>query len=162
MLLPASYPPSVGKASPPYINSKGNVLNTGVDIEVFYRKQYKDAGFTITLNGGFLHNEVLNIDAPYYAGTVDTGISATKTDVGQPIGSFYLYKMDGIFQNEAEILTSAYQGKNIKPGDVKYVDIKNNRTKDNESCVECPLIRTLHLFFFELLHIDLEKYYILP
>ena len=25
-----------------------------------------------------------------------------------------------------------------------------------------PLIRTLHLFFFELLHIDLEKYYILP
>lgn len=130
MLLPASYPPSVGKASPPYINSKGNVLNTGVDIEVFYRKQYKDAGFTITLNGGFLHNEVLNIDAPYYAGTVDTGISATKTDVGQPIGSFYLYKMDGIFQNEAEILTSAYQGKNIKPGDVKYVDINNDNVID--------------------------------
>jgi TonB-linked SusC/RagA family outer membrane protein len=130
MLLPASYPPSVGKASPPYINSKGNVLNTGVDIEVFYRKQYKDVGFTITLNGGFLHNEVLNIDAPYYAGTVDTGISATKTDVGQPIGSFYLYKMDGIFQNEAEILTSAYQGKNIKPGDVKYVDINNDNVID--------------------------------
>jgi len=42
------------------------------------------------------------------------------------------------------------------------IGIKNNRTKDNESCVECPLIRTLHLFFFELLHIDLEKYYILP
>lgn len=27
------------------------------------------------------------------------------------------------------------------------IGIKNNRTKDNESCVECPLIRTLHLFF---------------
>ena len=130
MLLPASLPPSVGYASPPYINSKGNVLNTGVDLELFYRKNYKDGGFNITLNGGFLHNEVLKIDAPYYAGTVDTGVSATKTDVGQPIGSFYLYKMAGIFQNDLEVLTSAYQGKNIKPGDVKYVDINHDNVID--------------------------------
>ncbi|HEY6913322.1 MAG TPA: SusC/RagA family TonB-linked outer membrane protein, partial [Paludibacter sp.] len=127
MLLPASFPPSVGNASPPYINSKGNVLNTGFDLELFYRKMYKDGGFNITLNGGFLHNEVLKIDAPYFAGTVDTGVSATKTDVGHPIGSFYLYQMAGIFQNTTEILTSAYQGNNIQPGDVKYVD----QNKDN-------------------------------
>ena len=30
------------------------------------------------------------------------------------------------------------------------------------SLIHISLIRTLHLFFFELLHIDLEKYYILP
>jgi TonB-linked SusC/RagA family outer membrane protein len=130
MLLPASLPPSVGNASPPYINSTGNVLNTGVDLELFYRKSYKDGGFNITLNGGFLHNEVLNIDAPYYAGTVDTGVSATKTDVGQPIGSFYLYEMAGIFQNAADVLTSAYQGRNIKPGDVKYVDQNGDNVID--------------------------------
>ncbi len=130
MLLPASLPPSVGNASPPYINSNGNVLNTGVDLELFYRKTYKNGGFNITLNGGFLHNEVLNIDAPYYAGTVDTGVSATKTDVGQPIGSFYLYEMAGIFQNEADVLTSAYQGRNIKPGDVKYVDQNGDNVID--------------------------------
>lgn len=130
MLLPASLPPSIGLASPPYINSLGNVLNTGVDLELFYRKDYKDGGFNISLNGGFVHNQVLKLDAPYPGGTVDTGVSATRTDVGQPIGSFYLYEMDGIFQNVTEILTSAYQGKNIQPGDVKYVDQNDDNVID--------------------------------
>ena len=35
--------------------------------------------------------------------------------------------MEGIFQNELEILTSPYQGNNIKPGDVKY----KNQNDDN-------------------------------
>lgn len=126
MLVKASLPPSIGSAFVPWINS-GNMLNTGVDLEFFYRKVYKDGGFNITLNGGFLHNNVIALDAPIYGGMVDTEIFATKTDVGHPIGSFYLYEMDGIFQNELEIMTSAFQGKNIKPGDVKYV----NQNSDN-------------------------------
>ena len=122
MLVQASYPPSVGNASAPWINN-GSVLNTGVDIELFYRKQYKKGGFDITFNGGFLHNEVLSLDAPILSGLVDSGVYATRTAVGQPIGAFYLYKMEGIFQDEYEILTSAYQGDNIQPGDVKYADV---------------------------------------
>jgi len=30
--------------------------------------------------------------------------------------------MAGIFQNQTDIITSAYQGTNVQPGDVKYVD----------------------------------------
>jgi TonB-linked SusC/RagA family outer membrane protein len=130
MLLPASLPPSIGNASPFQINSTGNVLNTGVDLEVFYRKNYKDGGFNIALNGGFLHNKVLKLDFPYFAGRVDTGVFATRTQEGHPIGSFYLYEMDGIFQNNIEVLTSAYQGNNIKPGDVKYVDQNEDNVID--------------------------------
>lgn len=130
MLLPASLPPSIGNASPFQINSTGNVLNTGVDLEVFYRKNYKDGGFNIALNGGFLHNKVLKLDFPYFAGRVDTGVFATRTQEGYPIGSFYLYEMDGIFQNDIEVLTSAYQGNNIKPGDVKYVDQNEDNVID--------------------------------
>ncbi|MEA4935770.1 MAG: TonB-dependent receptor [Paludibacter sp.] len=130
MLLPASLPPSIGNASPFQINSTGNVLNTGVDLEVFYRKSYKDWGFNIALNGGFLHNEVLKLDFPYFAGRVDTGVYATRTEEGHPIGSFYLYEMAGIFQNELDVLTSAYQGNGIKPGDVKYVDQNEDNVID--------------------------------
>lgn len=132
MLLPASLPPSIGNASPFQINSTGNVLNTGVDLEVFYRKNYKDWGFNIALNGGFLHNEVLKLDFPYFAGRVDTGVFATRTEEGHPIGSFYLYEMAGIFQNEVDVLTSAYQGNGIKPGDVKYVDQNEDNVIDAE------------------------------
>ena len=73
---------------------------------------------------------MLNIDAPYVGGIVDTGVYATKTDVGQPIGSFFLYQMAGIFQNQTDILTSAYQGKNVQPGDVKYVDQNGDNVID--------------------------------
>jgi len=129
MLVKAPLPPSVGNASTPWINS-GNVLNTGVDIELFYRKNYKHGGFNIGLNGGYLHNQVVKLDAPIVGGTVDTGVNATQTEVGHSIGSFYLYEMDGIFQNATEVLTSAYQGKNIMPGDVKYVDQNGDNVID--------------------------------
>jgi TonB-linked SusC/RagA family outer membrane protein len=134
MLVVAPLPPSVGNASPPWINS-GNMLNTGIDLELFFRKNYRHGGFNISMNGGFVHNEVLKLDAPYYGGMVDTGVYATKTEVGHPIGSFYLYQMDGIFQNETEILTSAYQGKGIQPGDVKYVDQNGDHVIDSKDRV---------------------------
>ena len=63
---------------------------------------------------------------------MDSGVYATKTEVGHPIGSFYVYEMDGIFQNESEILLSAVQGKGIKPGDVKYVDQDKNGVIDSK------------------------------
>lgn len=125
MLMWAPVPPSVGKAQPSWINS-GKVLNRGVDLEFMYRKIYKDGGFNVSLNAGFLKNEVLELDAPVQGGRVDHGIYATLTEVGYPIGSFFMYEMDGIFQNEGEILTSAYQGNDIKPGDVKFVDQDGN------------------------------------
>lgn len=130
MLMQASYPPSIGNASTPWINS-GKVLNRGVDIEIFYHHLFKDGSFDVSLNGGYLHNEVLAIDAPITGGRVDNGIYATRTEVGYPIGSFFMYEMDGIFQSRSEIITSAYQGDNIQPGDVKYVDVDENGTIDS-------------------------------
>lgn len=129
MLVVAPLPPSVGYASPPWINS-GNMLNTGFDLELFYKQEYKKGGFNISLNGGYLHNKVVKLDAPIVGGRVDTGVNATQTVVGQPIGSFYLYQMAGIFQNQTEVITSAYQGKNVLPGDVKYVDQNNDNVID--------------------------------
>lgn len=122
MLVQESLPLSVGKTAAPWVNN-GSVLNTGVDVELFYRRQFRDWGFDLTLNGGYLYNKVLSLNSPILGARVDTGIYATRTEVGQPIGAFYLYKMEGIFQNELEVLTSAYQGKGIKPGDVKYADV---------------------------------------
>lgn len=129
MLMQAPYPPSIGNAATPWINS-GKVLNRGIDLEAVYHYTFKDGRFDIGLNGGFLHNEVLEIDAPVLGGRVDNGIYATKTEKGHSVGSFYMYEMEGIFQNELDIISSAYQGANIKPGDVKYKDVDGNGTID--------------------------------
>jgi len=121
MLVKAPNPPSTGYAESAWVNS-GSVLNSGVELEANYRKKKKDWGYTIGGNIAFLHNEVLKLDAPIFGGMIDTGIYATQTAVGHPIGSFYLLQMDGIFQNPTDVLLSANQGNNIKPGDVKYKD----------------------------------------
>lgn len=130
MLVQEALPSSVGNAAAPWVNN-GSVLNTGVDIELFWRKAFRDGSIDITLNGGYLHNEVLSLESPILGARVDTGVYATRTEVGHPIGSFYVYKMDGIFQNEMEVLTSAYQGAGIKPGDVKYADKDGNNVIDS-------------------------------
>lgn len=130
MLVEAPNPPSAGNVEKPWINS-GSVLNTGVELEATYRQTKKDWGFSVSGNLAFLHNEVLELDAPLYGGTVESGVDATRTDVGQAIGSFYLLEMDGIFQNESEIILSAFQGPNIHPGDVKFKDQNGDGYIDN-------------------------------
>jgi len=124
MLVKAPNPPSVGNASAAWING-GSVLNTGLELEATYRQSKTNWSYSIGGNLAFLHNEVLELDAPLYGGQVESGVWATQTEVGQPIGSFYMLEMDGIFQNETQILLSADQkgmGKTY-PGDVKF---KNN------------------------------------
>lgn len=131
MLVKAPNPPSVGYAQPAWINS-GSILNSGVEVEATYRHKKGDWGYTVSGNVTFLHNEVLKLDAPLPGGVIETGQYATLTEVGHPIGAFYLLQMEGIFQNETDILLSAKQGDNIHPGDVKFKDQNGDTFIDNK------------------------------
>jgi len=122
MLLKISIPSSSGYANAPVFNS-GKVLNSGLEFELDYNNRISDNfSYSVKGNAALLHNEVLQLNSPILGGRIDNGIYATKTEVGQPIGSFYLYEMEGIFQNKTDIITHAFQGNNILPGDVKYKD----------------------------------------
>ncbi|MGC8864968.1 MAG: SusC/RagA family TonB-linked outer membrane protein [Bacteroidales bacterium] len=134
MLVKASYPPSAGYAEAPWINN-GSVLNTGVELEATYRKSGADWQYAVTGNLTWLHNEVKKLQAPLIGGRVESGVYATYTTEGQPIGAFYLLEMDGIFQNQTEILLSAYQGNNIRPGDVRFIDHNKDGKIDNQDRV---------------------------
>jgi TonB-dependent starch-binding outer membrane protein SusC len=134
MLVKAPNPPSVGYAESAWINS-GSVLNTGLELEGVYRKYETNWSFSFGTNLTFLHNEILELDAPLFGARVETGIFASRTEVGHPISSFYLLEMDGIFQNQTEILLSAFQGNDIRPGDVKFKDQDGNNRIDNNDRV---------------------------
>ncbi|MFW5657328.1 MAG: SusC/RagA family TonB-linked outer membrane protein [Bacteroidota bacterium] len=121
MLVKEPIPPSSGYASPAWVNN-GEILNEGIEAELTWQDQIGDVRFELTGNVGYLHNEVLSLSGPIVGGRIDNGVYATRTEVGFPIGSFFLYEMDGIFQNSLDVITSAYQGVNIQPGDVRYVD----------------------------------------
>jgi hypothetical protein len=78
-----------------------------------------------------LQNEVLKLAAPIAGGSIGSTFT-TLTEVGHPIGSFYMFEMDGIFQNQLDIATSAYQGNNIRPGDVKFKDVNGDSFIDEK------------------------------
>ncbi|MBN2814585.1 MAG: TonB-dependent receptor, partial [Bacteroidales bacterium] len=134
MLVLASNPPSSGYANPPWINN-GSVLNTGIELEATYRKTKNEWGYSIGGNIAFLHNEIVSLTAPIDRGVIETGQYATHGEVGQPIGSFYLLEMDGIFQNETDVLLSALQESNTQPGDVKFKDHFVDGVIDNKDRV---------------------------
>jgi TonB-dependent starch-binding outer membrane protein SusC len=121
MLVKEPIPPSAGYASPAWVNN-GEILNEGVEAELTWQDQIGNVRFELTGNAAYLYNEVLSLAGPIVGGRIDNGVYATRTEVGFPIGSFYLYEMGGIFQNNLDIITNAYQGVNIRPGDVRYVD----------------------------------------
>ena len=131
MLLRATLPSSFGNVSPYWVNA-GSMRNRGIDVEVFMKQQYADGGFSVNINWGFLQNKLTKLNDILLAGRIDNGIDAFTLREGHSIGSFYLYEMDGIFQNEAEIVKSAYQGPNVKPGDVKYKDTNGDGIIDDD------------------------------
>ena len=131
MLIPVPLPPSGGSAEPPFVNA-GEVLNRGLELELFWREIKGDFRYEVGGNFSTLHNEVLSLSngRPIAAGRIDNGVFATLTEEGHPIGSFYIYEMAGIYQNSLDIFSHAYQGPDIEPGDVKFVDQNGDGTID--------------------------------
>ncbi len=133
MLVQQPLPPSVGYNylnGNPWINN-GEILNRGLEIEVEHKSTIGDFEYNITANISTLHNEVLQMNGTI----IDQAFGFTRTEKGYPIGSFYMYKMEGIFQTPGDIIIHAYQGNvleqtgrpgDIRPGDVMYADINND------------------------------------
>lgn len=124
LLVRQPLPSSAGEAASPWVNN-GKVLNSGFELSATYTNSIGDLHYSINANGATLHNEVLEVSAPISGGTIGSD-RITRTEVGYPIGSFYLYEMEGIFQSSTDIFTHAFQGNGIKPGDVKFKDQDGN------------------------------------
>src|SRR6185436_10612555 len=94
------------------------------EVEVNYGKTAEHVSYNINANFSALKNKVISLanGSPIPGGRIDNGVYATLTAVGEPIGSFYLLEMEGIFQNSSDIFAHAYQGSYVRPGDVKFKD----------------------------------------
>ncbi|MCW3464868.1 TonB-dependent receptor [Chitinophaga nivalis] len=120
-------PASVGTNSGLLIANQANIRNQGVELAVTWKETRKDFTYSISGNIGINDNKVLSVisgNNPIYAGgdAATGGALATRTIVGQPIGQFFGYIVDGIFQTNAEAAASAQP--NAKAGDFKYRDVK--------------------------------------
>ncbi|HUX57356.1 MAG TPA: TonB-dependent receptor [Bacteroidales bacterium] len=128
MLLNVPLPYYSGYPASPWSNA-GAVKNEGVEIQANYRNSISDFSYEVGLNFTTIKNEVVSLGSggAIFGGQSRIGL-VTKTEVGQPIGSFFGFVMDGIFQNENEVAKGAQPQAN--PGDIRFKDIAG--TPDDE------------------------------
>jgi TonB-linked SusC/RagA family outer membrane protein len=134
VLLNLPLPSSAGNGGNPAVNA-GKVRNSGIELELGYKKT-TSTGWTYTVSANFatVSNKVVSLagGAPIANARIDNNYFATLTQQGHPIGSFYLLQQEGIFQNNQQVFTHAYQGAGIRPGDVMYKDINGDGIIDDK------------------------------
>lgn len=109
----------------------GDMKNTGWELTVNYNSpQYGDWSWSGNLNVAQYKNEVVKLN-----NFVKTQGSDIRLMEGKPMGVYYGYVADGLFQNEMEVANHAtQQGKDV--GRIKYRDIDGNgKIDDNDQCV---------------------------
>ena len=148
--------PTVGSAGlnvNPMTNA-GNVRNYGVEANLTYRNRIGAVDFDLGFNFSWIKNEVTSLgtgNEPIYGAYTGEGSIVdyiTKTEVGRPIGSFYGYVTDGIFQSIDEIKQSAQYDPSrndadqmTKPGDFRFKDLNGDGriTADDRTFLGSPL-----------------------
>ena len=157
LLLQMSVPSYLGGSTTyqdiatPMVNM-GKTSNRGIDINLTTQNIVKpkfnwSSNVVFSLNRNMV--EALNSDSQTLSGNIDwwSGFqTATKIMVGQPIGVFYGYRVDKLFESEAEILDSPVQVADpanprvnlvnkttgVYPGDIKFVDLNDDGVIDEQ------------------------------
>ena len=127
VLVRVPLPQSAGAFNPPYVNA-GSVENKGFEFGLNYRHTSHDWNYEIGANIATIDNKVISLAGtePLLGGFGLSDGPITRTEPGYPLGSFYLYQMEGIFQTQEEIDASAFQSDDTRPGDVKFADLNGD------------------------------------
>lgn len=109
-----------------YINSLenlGEVENKGFEISASWNDKIGSSDFRYSINGNLttIKNKVKTLGLDDSDAKLD-GVSRTAT--GFPIGYFYGYTVEGVYQNNEDIKQSPKNRlATVKPGDLKFKDI---------------------------------------
>jgi len=127
-------PSYLGAVTSPPANV-ADMKNTGLEIELGYRKTFGDFKLSANGNISFLKNVVTSLGngVTYLSGGEGFQSSSypiTRTAVGQAYNSFFGFKTAGIFQTQAEVDSyTGSQGKiqpNASAGDFRYEDLNGD------------------------------------
>ena len=136
MLKDMNIPSYVGESKP--IGNVGDMENSGVEFELGYKFNIKDAKFQIKANASYLKNELIRLGNAAGFDTYDNVSNLgniSRAEAGEPFTYFWGYKTNGIFQNWDEI--NAYTGPqgliqpDARPGYVRFVDVNGDGTIDD-------------------------------
>lgn len=138
-------PPSVGTIGSATIPDQnvGQLRNQGLELEASYKHTVGAVTFNVSGNATFIKNRITKLATP--GGFLATQLygrgqqEIVRTYEGQPYGTFYGYKTNGIYQNTNEIDGDANISNDprradgqIVPGDVRFLDLNNDGIVDDD------------------------------
>ena len=145
LLITRSLAPSAGLSNP--VLNVGKMRNQGVELELNWNDNISDFNYTVGFNLSTVKNKVVelaNAEQTIYGEGLKYGSEhfPTQTKVGKPIGSFYLYQADGIFQTKDEINRHVNSKGELlqpdaQPGDIRFIDTNGDGYIDEDDKVYC-------------------------
>ncbi len=121
----------------PLLANLGTIQNSGVELSASWNKTFEN-DLTLGITGNFttIKNEVLSLNQKGFE--IINGPS--RTTQGYPIGYFYGYVHNGIYQTKQEVVESPVSNLKVMPGDIKYKDVNNDGkiTPDDRTMIGNP------------------------
>lgn len=120
-----------------FLTNIASFRNRGVELSLNWRQTTTSGlGYSIGGNVTANKNQVVGLNGgqALLAGGIGQQGLITRTDNGQPVGSFYVLNAIGVYQNQAEIDGSPVFGTraNVRPGDLKYEDVNGDDVIDTD------------------------------
>ncbi|WP_374166905.1 SusC/RagA family TonB-linked outer membrane protein [Arcticibacter sp. MXS-1] len=109
----------------PYVNT-ASLRNRGIELAVTYRSTpNKDFKWDVTGNITTIKNKVEEISGEKGVNFISSG--NTRSQVGRPVGEWYVIRSAGLFQSAEEVQNYKNSEGTViqpysKPGDIKYID----------------------------------------
>ncbi len=133
MLLEIKVPSYIGNAGP--VGNVASLENKGIELELGYDKKIGKLAFNLVGNLSLIENKITSLgpDKKFLPGQTFSpqNLEITRTTVGEPLGFFYGYQTQGIFQTQADV--NSYKGKDgkliqpeAKAGDFRFADINGD------------------------------------
>ena len=117
-------PVATGGGVSTLLANNGKVLNAGVELSLKWADAVgEDFRYNLGLNATFNHNRVLALEGrDNIPGAQVNGAYATLTQVGYPIGAFWGYKVDGVFESDVDALLGDVTQSQAGAGYFQYHD----------------------------------------
>jgi TonB-linked SusC/RagA family outer membrane protein len=134
-----------------------SILNRGIEFTINWNDYVGELNYGITVLGNTIHNEVQSIggvsgvDSILIGGFLANGQAVTRSTIGRPIGAFYGFKTDGIFQNQNE-LDSYPSMSQAGVGDLRFLDINGDGqiNGDDRTYLGSPIPKFVYGFSLDL------------
>ena len=126
LLINLTLPLSTGYTT--YTTNAGDIENKGLELSLSAKILTGKLKWTSSGNISFIRNKILSFDgnvSQFLGPGIRSmnGQPANIAQVGAPIGAFYGYRINGIYQTQDEINKSPVDPASPRPGDFKFADI---------------------------------------